>query len=400
MSNKSTAEIIELKTKTDEYYERMWQLVEDMGYINPSKDDEDPRSKQWTKLVQEYQLEIEVVEGWDMSNFAPRSAKYYSDFQSRVHGEDDPEKWYLAFYKYEEPRKRILVGTELEQYTYFSIGNERGRGHEYAVNEKGYESKCDFVKFNFPKDTPTWKILKFANKLARLGNIEVDGTRVENKEEDIPHQLMRNFGYACKENPQRKTWSLEKKRQWGKEWIIKEVDKRYEREEYKSFLGNVLNKAFSSDRSQPIASAVTEGPRNKLWKQFFPEDEWSTMLTRQVTVGENESPVMLVAAAHSQAFQNIMFQIWKRSGGTSRNIWLITRAGQTMDSNITSVKSVEQSRAKFLEQIKEWNTDELLCNTSFPKVQKIVFEKQLTSEDNHAIAKEWHPQQKRFVDKI
>ena len=124
------------------------------------------------------------------------------------------------------------------------------------------------------------------------------------------------------------------------------------------------------------------------------------MTSGRITAGENESPVMLVNSTHTQAFENIMFQIWKKSGGTGRNIWLITRAGQSMDANITSVKSVEHSRAKFLEQIKEWNTNELLCNTSFPKVQKVVFEKQLASEDNHAIAKEWHPQQKRFVDKF
>ena len=89
MGNPATAEIVELKTRTDEYYKRAWQRVEDMGYINPSKDIEDKRSIELTKFIQSERLEVQVLEGWNMSNFAPRTAKYYSDFQSRVDGEDE-----------------------------------------------------------------------------------------------------------------------------------------------------------------------------------------------------------------------------------------------------------------------------------------------------------------------
>mgnify|MGYP003668760775 CR=1 FL=1 len=400
MSNRTTAKIVELKTETDKYYEKVWKQVEDMGYINPSKDVEDPRSIRWTELVQVEGLEVEIVKGWDMSSFAPRSEKYYSDFQSRVNGEDDPHKWYTAFYKYEEPRKRILLGTELESLVYFAIGNERGRGHEYAINEKGFKSKCDWVKFKFPEGTPTWKIRKFANKLARIGNEEVDGTRPENKEEDLPHQLVRNFEYACEENPQILSWTLEKKKNWGRNWLITESGTIYAREEYRSFVGNVLNKAFSADRSQPLPSANTEGMRKNLWKEFFPVDDWNTMNQTQVHPGVDDSPVMLVMSAHPQAFENQMYQVWKRSGGTSRDVWLITRIGKSMDSNISSVRSVDHGRQKFIQEILEHNTSELLCRTSFPKIQKVVFEKQLSSEESFAIAYEWHPQQKRFVDKL
>ena len=400
MGNPATAEIVELKTRTDEYYKRAWQLVEDMGYINPSKDLEDKRSIELTKLIQSERLEVQVVKGWDMSNFAPRTAKYYSDFQSRVDGEGDPHKWYYSFYKYEEPRKRIIFGTEINKLVYLSVGNERGRGHEFAINQMGCESKCDLVLFKHPEGTPLWKILKFANKLARRGNLEIDGTRPENKEDDLPHQLQRNFFYACQENPQRSGWTLAKKKQWGKNWIINEVDRRYEREEYKSFLGNVLNKAFSSDRSQPIPSADTEGKRKKLWKKFFPEDEWTTMVTAQVKPGVSEYPVMMRMPTHWQNFESQMYQTWKKSGGESIDVWLIARVGQTMESNISSVKSANDGRQTFIDAIQEYNRNKLLRDTLFPVIHKIVFEKQLSSEDNYAIAKEWHPQQKRFVDKI
>ena len=370
------------------YYNNILDKITKLGYLSPADDHEDPRQKDiWDKIKIGGRWDLEIVEGYDCQDLAKRTDPLYPRFQTRADCESDVDQFYEDFYEHDIPQDRIIFGMRIGGKVFITVGNKRIRAHEKAIKQ-GKKSKCDVVIIDCGAIDLSSK-LKIANELARGGNKKRHDTRPES-EADYTHQLTQAFEIECMQDPLKKDWTESEKIEWGKEWVIEEIDAKYSHDCMKKRLGDIVNHAFADHRGQSLPFPDTGTIENR-FKGFFPRNTWSEDSTKII---------MKTMSTHHQSLKSQLLRHWSdREVFTPvrKKCWLTLRCGHKKVSDITSLDTVTKTRTNTLEELRKWNINVNHLGAGYPVVERIMFVQQMNLDSYEA--HEWNDETEAF-DKL
>lgn len=375
--------VTKLKPNT-RYYAKIGQDIEDLGYNKPVNDT-DPRQQEIWDILSNGGWSMEIERGYDCSNLAPHTHELFQYGQTRSNCEEDIHEYYEEFYLRNERQERIIFGCMIDNEAFISVGNRRIRAHEKGINE-GYESKADVVWFSMEGATKL-ELLKMINRLARTGNRQLKQTRDETAS-DYVHQLNIAWKLAVMEMPELELLSDAQRIEWGRAWVIKEIDNKYAHESMVSKLGDIVNAVFAKHRGNSLPMP-TDAQIAKKWSGFWPNSSW---------MPTSEKIIHLKTSSREDQVKLQLFTKWEnREVFTQRRqtCHLVMRCGRTLGTEITSSEYVTKARKSALKQLAKLNTNVNYDNSGFPIVRKVMFIQQMNIGEYEAY--EWNEETEEFV---
>ena len=376
------------KIKPVEYYDNATRSIVTAGHNDISSDTDDRQKKMWNMIVS-HNLSIRVEENFDFQkNLAVPSDEYYGIAQSRSKdiNNETLSDLYEDIYVLKKRMFRIPIGFEIKQKFYPASGNHRSR-----VRKKRQEN-------GFPSDGAILIVgdglsieekIEFLHLFAVISNRHDDHQTARETEDDVVHQLRtarKLFEY--KEPNKSKKMTEDDWCKWGKDWV-REYKEEYKRPRMAPRLGVIVRKSFEIDRGQSL-SMPEDSECTVIWSKY-----WSTDIF-DPSLGQANNIVSKKLPAHSQNVKNILSARWETTPASEprEQVWLVARAGATLDQKINKMGTVMANRQSFISNMKDWNAHAKREKANFPLVTKILFPEQIT--DGGAMAIEWNHQSKSF----
>lgn len=388
----NNAETIHLPLPTD-YYEIMRERITKLGYNDPKKDSDSRQREVW-KYIEDNEIKVDIVKDFDfITNLAPREHPFYEFFQTRENCEDLKRVNFLydQFYGEDEQKQlRIIMGWQLENF-FPSLGNKRSRAHSKGQKEKELsQSKAHVLVLGAGLTEEDKKYHGF--QIAEISNHETGFDPEEESTADIVSQLRTARTLEIGRDPSLSKQNTEEIKQWGKDWISSKKP-AYRTADMAHVVGDMVARAFSDDRKDPIPMPEADVVADT-WKQFYPDEPYDPSNTEAEVIMRTSS------AAEKQSLQRLLLnRVLDREESTDarETYWLAARVGSDRKS-VTSLSSVIQKRKEIIDFLTEWNTnDYYVQQCAFPKVERIMFLKQLKGDSDVAEMYVWSPVNKSFT---
>jgi len=379
------------------YYTSKFQAITDLGYNDPNTDT-DERQVRIARILRQENFDLDIKIGYDCADLGHRESEYYEFFQTRAPGEQELEQMYEDFYILEKRKKRIPMGMYVEGELFIFSGNRRMRTHEYALTkidektgEQMHESRCDVLVIDKP-DLSTNDKLNLAHRLARLANKQEDSVRDEKPSEDYPYQLLTAYRLHCQKYPEASKWSSEQKDDWGKKWIIKNISEDYDHESRSSVLSSIVNSAFGMNGRGVSLPMPDDDTIRAKWKEFFGRSATWNLTSQKVT--------MLKLPSRPDFIRQTLYNEWKQRltpSAQRKSCYLVIRAGNRLNSEISSLKTVEMARKTALKAIADYNKNPNHGFAGFHIIRRVMLVKQMNLDDY--VAYEWDEDTEEFYQK-
>lgn len=376
------------EVKPVDYYENTTRSIVTAGYNDISTDVDDRQKKMWAMIVR-HNLTVRVEENFDfLENLADPTDKYYEIAQSRSKdiNSETVNDLYEDIYVLEKRMLRIPIGFEIDGKFYPASGNHRSR-----VRKKHQENgnPSDGAVLIVGDELSTDEKVDFLHLFAVISNRHDDHQTARETEDDIVHQLrMHRQLFESKEPKKAKKFTEDSWCTWGKAWVCDHKEE-YKRPRMAARLGIIVRKAFEIDRGQSL-SMPDDAQCAVAWSEY-----WSTD-TFESGAGKANNIVAKKVPAHAQNVKNILSARWENTpdNGLREQVWLVARAGETLEKKINKMSTVTTNRETFISNMKEWNAHPKREKANFPLVTKILFPEQIIGGGSMAV--EWNHQSKNF----
>lgn len=380
-------------TLAPDYYEAVRERIVKLGYNDPKKDS-DIRQRQDWQYIEDNKLTCDIAKNFDfINNLAPREDPRYEIFQTRENCEDTARVNFLynQFYTAHKRQERIIIGWQLD--TFFpSSGNKRSRAHMKGQKEKNLEESLGHVLV-LGGDLSEEEKERHGFAIAEISNHDAgDGTEPETTA-DIVSQLRTARMLALRVDSSLLEQDDEEVKGWGKDWVLRKKPV-YVGGEMSAVVGDLVARAFNSDRKDPIPMPEDNAVATS-WAAFYPDEPFdpsnkeADVIMRTSKAGEKQSLTRL-----------LLMRILERKEKTDlrESYWLAVRVGSDRKS-VTSLSSVAEKRKEIIDFLSEWSNNEYKKACGFPKVERVMFVKQLKGDSDVAEMYVWNPVQKCFTKK-
>jgi hypothetical protein len=380
-------------TLAPDYYETVRERIVKLGYNDPKKDS-DIRQRQVWQYIEDNELEADIVKNFDfITNLAPREDPRYETFQTRENCEDTTRVNFLynQFYGTNKRHERIIMGWQLDMF-FPSSGNKRSRAHLKGQKEKNLEESLGHILV-LGGDLSEEEKERHGFEIAEISNHDAgDGTEPETTA-DIVSQLRTARILALRIDPFLIEQDDDEVKEWGKDWVLRKKPV-YAGEEMAPVVGDLVARAFNSDRKDPIPM-----PEDNVvaasWAAFYPDEPFdpsnkeADVIMRTSKAGEKQSLTRL-----------LLTRILERKEKTDlrESYWLAIRVGSDRRS-VTSLSSVVEKRTEIIDFLSEWDNNEYKKACGFPKVERVMFVKQLKGDSDVTEMYVWNPVQRCFTKK-
>ncbi len=375
-----------VKLNTSYYVQHAQSLVQ-LG-MNDLTTDTDVRQRKVWDYIKENNLTVRIEVGYDFENkLGPRSSPNYKYFQAR-HDCEKPEKieeLYEMFYTLGEPMKRAIIGFEMEDGLFPSVGNHRARTHRKAQVVHGHNSKGNVMIIGDGLTDDLKR--KHGLEIAAISNYETDDDVDRECEEDIIHQATMAWNLMIQSGEVSGTETVEQKTAIMKEWICQRKPK-YKLANRAGRLSGMTNSMFASHRCQSLPFP-DDVDINIEFKKFWPNSTWKPSASGKVQ--QRRVPCRAQFVAYELGL------LWRSREVASQvrdKVWVAARAGTSLEANITSTRSIQLSRANFIKTSTKSNTNPNHVLGGYPLVERVLFVKQ--ADDDEYEAWEWNTQTEEF----
>ena len=361
------------------YYMDVATAIHQLGYNNPQQDP-DKRQRMLYGALTAKDVNMEIVEAYDCSSLAPRSGTFYRFHQTRSDCEGNVDDIFEQIYLDNKRAERMPMGWIMEDgQLYIFSGNTRMRAHLKAI-ELGYDSKCAVLIVS-RNDLTTAQQKSLAHKWARIANKKKNDVRAESTA-DFILQLIVAGELHRDEDATALSWTEDKWIEWGKSWLIENIDSDLGLEHRKKQLGNMANAAFASHRGQSLPMPNTQEIEEHL-KSFWPKASWDPDAHSKV--------LKFTCCTRTDKIHEKMRYPWmKRPQFTEvrSRAWFVLRAGSSLNVSITSVTDVTKERERAIKHLTEYNLNVNVVGAGMPMVTRVMFVKQMDLDDYQAY--EWN----------
>lgn len=377
----------------DDYYEAIRERICKLGYNDPKRDT-DHRQRQVWEYIEKNQISIDIYKDYDFTgNLAPREDPLYENFQTRENCEDGRRVDYLynEFYVRCAPQKRIIMGWWLGNF-FPSLGNKRARAHLKGQKEQNRSESLGHVLVlgkNLSDEDKKWH----GFNIAEISNHDDGDSPEPESTADIVSQLcvMRQLVESRDSNLIHQ--SEEEKIEWGKKWI-KDTKPMYRGDEMSSVRGDIVLRAFGEDRKDSIPMPENS-EISSAWVSFYRDEPFDEE-------NKDADVTMMVVKGHDpQTIRIRITESWfkrEKHSEARESMWLVIRCGKGR-KNVTSLKSLKKARNACLDFLTTWNQNENLCDSGMPKIERVMFVKQLKGASDEAEMHVWNSVQKHFNKK-
>ena len=369
------------------YYKHREALVR-LGLEDPMSDKDERYNKIWNYIVSN-NLSIKIVSNYDFTRLAPRTDDKFKFFQARVNSEkaSKVQEMYEMFYELDQPMKRVIIGFEIDDELFVSVGNHRSRAHRRAQINYDKESKGHVIVLGDGLTEAQKKLHGLA--LAGLSNYESDDDIDRETEEDIRHQLQCAWEIQQDLDPSSINWDEEHQIEWGKEWVVNMKPKyKLPSRGMKVSLSRIVNSLFASHIEQTLPFPDT-ADLDLHFQGFWPRSSWDPDTSGQIR--QERFPT------HSQMMDTKLREIWWKRPVASQvrdKVWIAARCGETLNANITSIDNIAKKRKRFVINCTKSNKNVNAVAGGYPLVERIIFVQQ-THGDNYE-AWEWNYQTEEY----
>lgn len=369
-------------------YRLVTEQIAGSGHITPAYDEGDKRYREMWEYFVSNNLSLAVKNNIDFINdLASSSSPYSSYFQIRVETENEEiiEDYFQQFYVKDISMQRLPIGTFIEGELYLSAGNHRAKAHQRGAEIfPDKEVSRPVLVFDPENKLTILEKKRHGLNIAAISNRRnSDQTAVETTG-DIAKQLQKII--EVEEEFSGHSMSQKEAEKYCSDWLDREKNLT---ERQKSI---VLNKVFSDKISHPMEIPPREVLDDK-WKSFFGEEYfWDP---------DNSKTVQKIYPTHQNNFKSLMLNRWMARSSWSpvnERIEAVVRVGQSLNANITSEDTIQQSRKSFLEYIQKWNTNVNTLKGGMPILTRIMFTKQTENGNYRAFV--WNEQTENFIEKL
>jgi hypothetical protein len=348
------------------------QTIQEHNYVDPKYDPADERNQEAWEYLMDRKIQIEFHHNFDYSLVGSHTSPWYRFAQSRQGSENknDILEKYNNFYLEGKPMKRLPIGCIIDGKLFVGFGNHRARAHQLAI-EKGYASNGGVLIVG--SDLSDLEKAEILSDLAAMSNKRTDDEVQIEKPLDITHQVKTAFELECLKNSKAQKWTEDKKIVWARKWVWNKKES-YREDRKKHLLGDIVNRAFSSDRGN---SLPFPSPKeiNSQWQQLWPNDHWK---------GDKEKKIkQLECCTHPQHWKLALFREWdddKPFNQINSKVWLAVRVGKKLDTEVTSQSRLDEDRKSFLKAVSQWNKKDKIKKAGFGIVEKIRFVQQMNND--------------------
>lgn len=389
----NNAETIHLPLATD-YYEAVRERITKLGYNDPKRDS-DIRQREVWQYIEDNQIRVDIIKSFDfITNLAPREEPLYESFQTRENCEDSDRVNFLynQFYG-ENPQRqeRIIMGWQLQHF-FPSLGNKRSRAHLKGQEEKELpESIAHVLALGAGLTQEEKQYHGF--QIAEISNHDAgDGTEPETTA-DIVSQLRTARMLEIRCTPSLSKQNNEEIKEWAKTWVLAKKP-IYQNDGYPAVVGDIVARAFNSDRKDAIPMPE-DNTIGETWAEYYPDEAFDPSNT------EAEVVMRKSKAAERQTLERLLLKrtlLRKEKTDLRETYWLAARVGSDKRS-VTSLSSVTEKRQEIITFLTEWNTNDYYAGCAFPKVERIMFVKQLKGESDVSEMYVWNPVKREFTKK-
>jgi|TARA_B100000085_G_scaffold176638_1_gene160957 hypothetical protein len=389
----NNAETIHLPLPTD-YYEIMRERITKLGYNDPKKDS-DIRQREVWQYIEDNQIRVDIVKNFDfVTNLADREDPLYEIFQTRENCEDSERvDWLHSQFYGQNPQKqlRIIMGWVLQDF-FPSLGNKRSRAHlkGQKINQLS-ESKAAVLVLgaDLTDEEKHWH----GFQIAEISNHDAgDGTEPETTA-DIVSQLRTARMLEARRDSSLTKQSEEEIKAWAKDWVLKKKP-IYQNDGYPAVVGDIVARAFNSDRKDAIPMPEDD-KIGETWAEYYPDEAFDPSNT------EAEVIMRKSQATEKQTLERLLLNrvlLRKEKTDLRETYWIAARVGSNKRS-VTSLSSVTDKRQEIIDFLTEWNTNDYYAGCAFPKVERIMFVKQLKGESDVSEMYVWSPVNREFAKK-
>jgi hypothetical protein len=389
MSNKHVLTDLEEKRKSRQradYYASKVDRLTCLGYNNPAKDTDLRQRKIWEYII-EHDLTVAIHPEYDFkSNLAGHDSPRYEKTQTRENCEDDDRvEWlYNEIYTRSQRQKRVVMGWTFDDdgKMYPSSGNKRSRCHVMG-QIRGNLSKSIGAFLEIGGELTDAQKEWHAFHISELSNHD-DGEAPEPESgADIVSQLAVAHDLYVQNGIIDADMSPEKNVEWASQWIL-EHKPTYIGDNMKSTRTDMAKKAFSPDRSDPIP--LPDNNRiNHQWLGFFPGEAFDP------TNQEVDVQMLTIKGHHKQTWRLRVTDRWfarEEFTHAREDYWLVVRCGEGQ-KDVTSLSSLEKMRETCLAAMTAWNKSENYKKAGMPRIERVMFVKQLKGSTDKYIAYQW-----------
>lgn len=361
--------------------------ISDAGYYAPATDGLDLRSVQAWDILKETELPIFVryESEFNYTRMASLQHSWISYFQPRDNTkiqqriDDNIAKFYGDS---AEQLLRLPIVFTRHEVALSPFGN----GRAYTFKYKEDVRPAVVVDCNKLTEIE-FKDLGF--QIATVSNRKNEHSTDEEKSEDFVQQLVTLKTLEIEKDPKKTKWTNE---QWKKSFEI-----------YLQGIYDMKGKNRKRCRSKIINMALKDGRENSLpfpstseiettYQKYYPDCSWNP-----------EDRAGLFQIEYSTCFSGLRAVIeimWLNSDkpdAARKPTWLALRSGSSQAVSVTSSLRVSSDRKKTLEDLRtKYNNSEHMKFAGKPKIERVLFVKQLDTKEDVEEMWEWDIQKENF----